>query len=109
MAHTARKETGFLLLWLIFFPAFLRLLFHAINYGTAAAELSSVRDAKEEEPCVPRNIVETFSEGPFDYIYLHAHFGLHRLTFSNSLICISCHIIRVTINGLGLNQDFCNF
>ena len=89
MAHTARKETGFLLLWLIFFPAFLRLLFHAINYGTAAAELSSVRDAKEEEPCVPRNIVETFSEGAFD---LHAHFGLYRLTFSNSLICISCLI-----------------
>ena len=91
MAHTARKETGFLLLWLIFFPAFLRLLFHAINYGTAAAELSSVRDAKEEEPCVPRNIVETFSEGAFD---LHAHFGLYRLTFSNSLICISWCLIH---------------
>ena len=91
MAHTARKETGFLLLWLIFFPAFLRLLFHAINYGTAAAELSSVRDAKEKEPCVPRNIVETFSEGAFD---LHAHFGLYRLTFSNSLICISWCLIH---------------
>ena len=78
MARTARKETGFLLLWLIFFPAFLRLLFHAINYGTAAAELSSVRDAKEEEPCVPRKIVEIFSEGAFDYISMHILVYIHR-------------------------------
>ena len=35
-SSAARKEAGFLLLWLIFFPAFLRLLFNAINYGTAA-------------------------------------------------------------------------
>ena len=92
MARTARKETGFLLLWLIFFPAFLRLLFHAINYGTAAAaELSSVCDAKEEEPCVPRKIVETFSEGAFDYIYMHSAY-IDSLRFSDSLICISCLI-----------------
>ena len=50
-SSAARKEAGFLLLWLIFFPAFLRLLFNAINYGTAAA-IRTKRE--EEEPCVPR-------------------------------------------------------
>ena len=45
-SSAARKEAGFLLLWLIFFPAFLRLLFNAINYGTAAESWARLPPAR---------------------------------------------------------------
>ena len=73
MARTARKETGFLLLWLIFFPAFLRLLFHAINYGTAAAELSPAQFAmrkKKSHVCHTKLLKYFLKE------HIYEHFGL---------------------------------
>ena len=96
-AAAARKEAGFLLLWLIFFPAFLRLLFYAINYGTAAAELSPAQFAmrKKKSHVCHTKLLKYFLK---EHIYEHFGLQLDRSTFYNSLLCIPAVLyIRVTI------------